>query len=501
MKLSIRATLGIIVSALLVSSTYGQSVINYGITDSSSSGNGHWDIQFGTTLNQSGTAGYTDILVNRTETSLGTGNQYFQDWQVAGVSQAHLDHAGNFNGRTFTSTVASGTAPLVVSSTTNVPNLNASSLNGATFAAPGVIGGSVAGAGTFTQLNGGQLAGLRNRVINGACAIDQRHGGTAVTSDGYLIDRLYLSLNSAASWTAQQSTDAPVGFTNSAMASVTTGASPGAGDLVKFDWELEGQTLADFAFGTGSAQSFTISFWVKASSAGTYSMFLRNSAGDRIQTLTYTINSAATWEHKTVTLAGDTSGTWLNNNGMGIQFSFVMSAGSTFTGAAVTSWSNSSLRNVTGSVDVGSGTGNYFGITGVQFELGTNASPFETRPYGLELLLCQRYCYAWTSAPNNYYNIVGLGLTDTVDRGECSFTFPQTMRVVPTLTASGTFDISNGTTKVQSSIVSLSSLQQTLNTARILFSLSAGSGINPGAPLSVTSYNTTPCRLVFNADF
>ena len=235
---------------------------------------------------------------------------------------------------------------------------------------------------------------FRNRIINGDMRIDQRNAGASITlstTTQYPVDRFAsFKGTSGATVTAQQSSTAPTGFVNSIVYTVSTGSSPAAGDINGFWQQIEGTNVSDLAWGSASALPITVTFWVRASVTGTYSFSLNNSAVDRFYVATYTVNSANTWEYKTIAIAGDTSGTWLRTTGVGIQIVWDLGYGSNFNGTAG-SWGSSTIRRTSGSVQLVANTGATLYITGVQLETGSVATPFERRPFGTELMLCQRY--------------------------------------------------------------------------------------------------------------
>jgi hypothetical protein len=238
--------------------------------------------------------------------------------------------------------------------------------------------------------------GFKNRIINGDMRIDQRNAGASVTVNSganfYGVDRFNCTGEATDGvFTVQRSTTAPSGFTNSLIATVTTAdASIGSTQRYLIQQRIEGFNVADLGWGTASAQSVTISFWVRSSVTGTFGGSLRNSAGDRSYPFSYTISAANTFEYKTITVAGDTTGTWLTDNSAGIFLTFSLGAGSSLKGTANT-WAASSFWAATGSVDLISTLNATFYITGVQLEKGSTATSFDYRPYGTELALCQRY--------------------------------------------------------------------------------------------------------------
>jgi hypothetical protein len=242
--------------------------------------------------------------------------------------------------------------------------------------------------------SGSNNASFRNRIINGGMVIDQRNAGASVTLDTntrFIVDRFFAEDDSSATVTGVQSTTAPAGFINSMLFTVTTAdSSITAGENCQLRHWIEGLNVADLGWGTANAQTVTLSFWVRSSVTGTHSGALLNSAANRNYVFSYTINSANTFEYKTITIAGDTSGTWLTTNGRGIGLFWNLGSGSTFLGTAGV-WGSSVLFGATGSVQLFSTLNATFYITGVQLEAGTTASPFEYRQYGTELALCQRY--------------------------------------------------------------------------------------------------------------
>jgi hypothetical protein len=244
-----------------------------------------------------------------------------------------------------------------------------------------------------------QYMGFKNRIINGAMMIDQRNAGASVTltdtSNGqYLTDRWYCYPSQASKLSAQQnagSVTPPTGFTNYLGFTSLSSYSVTSSDAFFVRQGIEGFNTADLGFGTANASTVTLSFWVRSSLTGTFGGSLRNAAATRSYPYTYTINSANTWEQKTITIAGDTSGTWVGaTNGAGMYVFFglgVGSNGSTTAGA----WATGNYSSATGATSVVGTNGATFYITGVQLEKGSTATSFDYRPYGTELQLCQRY--------------------------------------------------------------------------------------------------------------
>jgi hypothetical protein len=237
--------------------------------------------------------------------------------------------------------------------------------------------------------------GMRNRIINGDMRIDQRNAGAASanTISGYFLDRWQVNQSTTGKLIAQQDAGAvtpPVGFTDYLGVTSQSAYSISSTDNYNIAQFIEGFNTADLAWGTANASPVTLSFWVRSSLTGTFGGALLNSALNRSYPFSYTISAANTWEQKSVTIAGDTTGTWLATNGAGIRIYFGIGVGSTYTGTAG-AWAGSLLLAPTGATSVVGTNGATFYITGVQLEKGSTATSFDYRPYGTELALCQRY--------------------------------------------------------------------------------------------------------------
>lgn len=237
--------------------------------------------------------------------------------------------------------------------------------------------------------------GVRNLIINGAMQVAQRGTSAAgqTSVDGYpCVDRFKVQADSSGTFTFSQSTTAPDGFANSLKVECTTAdASPNY--LLIFQ-RMEGQNLQQLKKGTANAESLTLSFWVRSSKTGTYQTNLRDHDNGRVIGQSYTISSANTWEHKSITFAGDTTGALGNDNGNSFAVEWWLAAGATYTGGAVpTAWEafNNPDRAAALTGAIGASTSDDFYITGVQLEVGSTATPFEHRSYGDELARCQRY--------------------------------------------------------------------------------------------------------------
>jgi hypothetical protein len=274
---------------------------------------------------------------------------------------------------------------------------------------------------------------MRNRIINGAMTIDQRNAGASVTfTDGvFPIDRFRCNVSQSSKMTGQQnagSVTPPAGFTNYLGMTSTSAYSLGSSDFFDIAQFIEGFNVADLGWGTTNAQPIALSFWVRSSLTGTFGGSVTNSATNRSYVFSYTISAANTWEYKTVTIPGDTSGTWETGNGQGILLFFGMGDGASVSGTAG-SWGSTFFRNVTGNTSVVGTNGATFYITGVQLEEGTAASPFENRLYGTELALCQRYGLSLSASSSG----LGAGIWYATSAAVHQIQLPVTMRAAPTI--------------------------------------------------------------------
>ena len=287
----------------------------------------------------------------------------------------------------------------------------------------------------------GSPFGFKNRIINGAMVIDQRNAGAEVNpavNITYYLDRWQATSGAASKFKIGQNAGAvtpPAGFINylgcTSLSAYTVGASEGF-TVRHF---IEGLNVADLAWGTASAATVTLSFWVRSSLTGTFGGSLKNSAADRSYPFSYTISAANTWEKKSVTIPGDTTGTWLTTNGIGILVGFAIGAGATLSGTAG-AWAATNYVSATGATSVVGTNGATFYITGVQLEKGTQATAFDYRPFGTELALCQRYFETFknsSGATQNLYLGYVIGGQAWVNS---PFVYQVTKRATPTVTTS-----------------------------------------------------------------
>jgi hypothetical protein len=302
-------------------------------------------------------------------------------------------------------------------------------------------------------LNVGQLGGRRNLIINGAMQVAQR--GTSSTDSGYAtVDRFRTAQTAVDELvlTQEQVTDAPTGFANSWKVTVSTPeTSVDANEVLTLQHRMEGQNLQHLKKGTSDAESVTLSFWVKGSVTGTYIVNVNDDDNGRMIAKSYTINSADTWEYKTLTFAGDTTGSLDNDSNQSMTLRFFLGAGTDYTsGTLATDWATATTADrAVGQTNIITTSGATFQITGVQLEVGSVATPFEHRSFGEELAMCERYFqksynYASPLGSTNDVGCVMGRLNDAVlHRGDLGARFSTRMRSDPTVTGyslNGTVD-------------------------------------------------------------
>jgi hypothetical protein len=286
------------------------------------------------------------------------------------------------------------------------------------------------------------LQGFRNRIINGGMVIDQRNAGAAVNgiaSSIFITDRwAYFTNATAGAFNAGQNLNSvtpPAGFTKYLGFQVASTQTPSGSNAYFFGQKIEGFNVADLGWGASGAKSITISFWVRSSVTGTHSGNVQNTSNARSYIFSYTISSANTWEQKSITIAGDTTGTWPTDNTAGLIMYFNLGCGSSIATTAG-SWNAAQYIGVTGGVSVVSNASATFYVTGVQLEVGSVATPFERRDYGRELAMCQRYYWKITGSTNVPF---GSGFNSSTTQNEIVTFFPVEMRTAPTaLEQSGT---------------------------------------------------------------
>jgi len=340
----------------------------------------------------------------------------------------------------------------------------------------------------------------RNLLYNGAATVYQRGENTSISSGttNFATDRWALQIDQAGTWTFSQSTDAPSGFGFSHKLDCTTSrASLAANSELIFQQRLEGQDLQNLDKGIADAKELTLSFYVKSAKTGTYIVEFQDANNGRNCQRAYTINTANTWEYKTLTVPGDTTGTLTNNNGHSFTIRYWLAAGSNFTsGSLQTDWGGTvNADRAVGQVNLADSTSNDWFITGVQLEVGSKATPFEHRSYGQELALCQRYCYRLDVDPGfHFVNTMSYNASTVFG----SIEFPVTMRSRPTsMTPFGTaadYQITSwGSQDVCTSLPSLNGS----STFSAQVQLASAGNVNVGYA-TMGSANTNSIYLIFD---
>lgn len=337
------------------------------------------------------------------------------------------------------------------------------------------------------------LTHFRNRIINGAMEIDQRNAGASITLDGsgvYPVDRWRCDEASDGAAAGQQVSDAPAGFVNSLRITTTTAdATLTTNQYLGINHFIEGFNTADLGWGTANAKTITLSFWVKSSLTGTFAGSIDNNAGDRSYVFNYTISAANTWEYKTITIYGDTSGTWPTGNTRGLGLRFGLGTGPSFEGP-VGAWQTGFKLSSSGAVSIIGTLNATWQITGVQLEVGSFASTFERRPYGTELALCQRYLPAYRATGGGNQDIAsGLCISSTA----CYFGFDFVVqpRVEPTgvsISSAGHFGAVNNAFSATNLFTGLSF--SIASTKRALLTGTGSSGLVQGDATFVRSQNS-----------
>jgi len=364
--------------------------------------------------------------------------------------------------------------------------------------------GQVTSTGTAAITSG--LTGFRNRIINGDMRIDQRNAGASITpTDGqFSVDRFNIGASAASKITAQQnagSVTLPTGFSNYLGITTIAAYSVSAGDVFNISQAIEGFSTADLQFGTAGAKTVTLSFQVYSSLTGTFGGALRNSAGNRSYPFTFTISSANTWTSISITISGDTTGTWVGaTNGLGIRLSFGLGVGSTYSGTAG-SWAGANYYSATSAVSVVATNGATFYITGVQLEAGSTATEFERRPYGTELALCQRY-YEQTGKDQVFCNF-GVGSSYSTTALFVTYTYKTTKRTNPSIVTTGTAGnygvlFGPGTSQACASVPAINSTNASIDVA--FMDTSVASGLTIGQVVFLRAYNTASAFLGFSAE-
>ena len=367
------------------------------------------------------------IIVNNIESDVGISSVTFND-TISGNLEGNINSSG-----TSTFNVISGV------STIGVTTVHLTGINNVSYPTAGPLSN-------------------RNLIVNGSMMVSQRSTSlTSQTNGGYkCLDRFRIGIVNLGTWTYTQSTDAPAGFSRSFKCECTTAdASPAAGDLFNIQHRMEGQELQRLKKGTSSAESFTVSFWVKSNKTGTYNLQAEDTDNTRTNVRQYSIESANTWEYKTLTFDGDTTGALDDNTEQSFRLIWWLGSGTNYSsGTTPSTWEAvTATNNAVGNVNLADSTSNVFYITGVQMETGSVATPFEHRSFGDELARCQRYfqkSYSYEDAPgtvthgnrgNDFTYLEGGNTTAHIN-----LKFNPEMRITPNIT---TYSIVNANTPGQ----------------------------------------------------
>ena len=355
--------------------------------------------------------------------------------------------------------------------------------------------------GTYVSLN---TVGMKNIIINGDMSIAQR--GTSYTGltngdNGYFTCDRYKTANDVSgTWTQSQSTDVPTGqgFAKSLKMDCTTANGSLSSNSVLFlSQKFEGQNLQYIKKGTSSAESLTLSFWVKSNKTGTYIAELFDIDNLRQISKSYTIDASNTWEKKTLTFEGDTTGTLDNNNERSIDINLFLTAGTNYTsGTLGTSWqSYDDTDRAVGQVNLADSTANEWYVTGLQLEAGTTASDFEFLPHDVNLLRCQRYCYS-ESAGDTYHNYVnGFFTSTTLFIGNLNL--PTSMRSGPSITTSGSFVVSS---IISTSVTSFGIVDSNVNDVNTIQIRANTSGQTAGQGANIRNDNDATATFILSSE-
>jgi len=344
-------------------------------------------------------------------------------------------------------------------------------------------------------LGAGNASIMKNRIINGAMVIDQRNAGASVTANDatFVIDRwsMYAFVNGKGTLQQNQgSVTPPAGFVNYIGFTSNSAYTPGTNEAFAIQQRIEGYNIADLGFGTANAKTITLSFWVRSSLTGSFGGAIGPSPQNRAYPFSYTISSANTWTQVSVTIPGDTGGSWQTGNGVGMYVFFSLGAGSGYSGT-VNTWDSSKTGIIqpTGSTAVVGTNGATFYITGVQLEVGSSATGFEYVNYQTSLANCQRY-YQQFGNQTSGSGIFGSGYIDGTTQGRVYTALKVTMRSAPTVSVSSASHFSNQNNSVTAAGTSFSTYKQTADSIAYILT-SSGGGMYAGQGCLIIDNSTT----------
>ena len=342
----------------------------------------------------------------------------------------------------------------------------------------------------------GQLSG-RNVITNGGMTIDQRNSGSATTPSAdrtYTLDRWLARMSSGSKYSVQQVTDAPSGYYKSLKVTSAAATTVGTNDYYQINTPLEGYSVTTFDLGLSTAKKLTLSFWVKSSLTGTFGGAYSNNAGNRFYAWTYTISSANTWEHKTITVDGVTDGSWERTNGAGLWVYWTLGAGSGVQGTAG-SWGTTFKRGPTGATNVVATNGATWQITGCQLEVGPQSTPFEYEKYGDTLNKCYRYFFRWkVDAAGGTYNFWNTGYAYSSNGVNIVGQLPVNMRASPTFNSGGSFRVCSD------SCINVSAITLSRANTKTPSITPEGSGFTAGQAYALGDANDATSFLNFDAE-
>jgi len=340
----------------------------------------------------------------------------------------------------------------------------------------------------------------RNKVINGSMICSQR--GSSFTSDGFTLDRFERQQSSDGAFTVTQSTTSPDGFAKSLKVDVTTAdTSLAAAQFAQIKYKIEAQDLQDLAFGTSAAKTVTLSFYVRSNKTGNYAFAIMQSDNSfKMASFQYTINSADTWERKTITIAGDTSGVINDDTGDGFILQWALAAGTDLTSGSLRSTFTTRVaadQYAGQGVNLLDSTSNEWYITGVQFEVNSSgvATDFEHRSFGQELALCKRYYQQFPQSPADTYGPIGSGRIRSSTNAHIIVFFPE-MRSTPTCTKVGNLRILHAATSTGVNSVASSHMARNV----IFIEGIVSSGLTQGEGCMMTVNNDTNGKITLAAE-
>jgi hypothetical protein len=354
---------------------------------------------------------------------------------------------------------------------------------------------------------------LRNRIINGNMVIDQRNSGASVATTTlasgpiYGIDRWAANGSQNSKFTMQQnagSVTPAVGYTNYLGVTSSSAYTVLTGDYFNITQRIEGYNFSDLAWGTANAKTVTLSFQVYSSLTGTFGGALGNSAGSRSYPFSYSIPSANTWTSISVTIPGDTTGSWLTGTNLAVQIAFGLGVGTTYSGTAG-AWAAANYVSTTGAVSVVGTSGATFYITGVQLEVGSVATPFERRQYGTELALCQRYAYKSIGGSGTYCYFPAFGQVDSTTTAQFVEMFPVPMRsstalaLTTTGTAANYYLYTAGSLRVLNTVPTIGAVSASVDASQFSTSI-ASSVLVAGNATQLLGVNASGAYLLWTSE-